>query len=163
MTHPIASSSSERQSLLPAILVGGGVAGTLDIIFAIKTWGWGVPRGVASGLLGPRALHGGSGVWLLGLCLHFFVAYSVATIYCLSSLRLKFLKHHFIVCGLYYGVAVYIVMNLIVRPILFHGGGPYPLRSLIQGLLSHMLLIGMPIAISLWKFSNRTHPIPQQG
>lgn len=141
-----------KQSLLIPILVGGLVAGSLDAISAFLTYGWGVPRAIAAGLLGKEALHGGLGIWILGLFLHYFIAYTAATIYCLASLKLEFLKPHFLVCGTFYGIAVFLVMTLIVLPLSArHSVGPYQLHSLIQGLLVHMYLIGVPIAFCLYK------------
>lgn len=53
---------------------------------------------------------------------------------------------------------MYLVMYLIVLPLSgLHAAGPYHLRSLIQGILVHMFLIGVPIAFCLYKFS-----IPRQ-
>lgn len=144
----------QKQSLLVPIFVGGAVAGGLDLIAAFLTYGRGVPRVIAGGLFGEQVLHGGSGLWALGVCLHFFIALSAAAVYCLASDRLKFLKENFIIGGLFYGVAVFLVMNLIVLPLsALHLRGPYPLRDLIQGLLIHMLLIGLPISFSAWRFS----------
>lgn len=141
-----------KQSLLIPILVGGFVAGSLDATSAFLTYGWGMPRGIAAGLLGKEALHGGLGIWILGLFLHYFIAYLAATIYGLASLKLEFLKPHYLVCGTFYGIAVFLVMNLIVLPLSArHAVGPYQLHSLIQGLLVHMYLIGVPIAFCLYK------------
>jgi uncharacterized membrane protein YagU involved in acid resistance len=86
----------------------------------------------------------------LGVILHYFIAFLATTIYCLASLKLDFLRRHFVVCGLYYGIAVYLVMNLIVLPLSgLHATGPFKLHGLLQGLLVHMFLIGLPIAVSL--------------
>jgi hypothetical protein len=145
-------SGQERQLVLP-ILVGGTVAGSLDLVSAFFTFGWGVPRAIAGGLLGRQALHGGVGTWILGVFLQLFIALSAAAIYCLTSRRLEFLKDHFIVCGMFYGIAVFLVMNLIVLPLCaLHAVGPYKLAGLIQGLVVHMLIIGLPISFSAWKF-----------
>jgi hypothetical protein len=140
-----------------AIVWGGAIAGTLDLISAFIFYGWGVPRAIASGLMGAQALRGGAGTWLLGVFLHFFIAFSAATIYCVSTGRLQFLKQHFLVCGLFYGIAVFLVMNLIVRPLsaVPHKTGTFTAAALIQGLLVHMVLIGLPISISAWKFLRR--------
>ncbi len=46
-------------SLVVPILVGGLIAGSLDLTSAFLTFGWGVPRAIAAGLLGRQALHGG--------------------------------------------------------------------------------------------------------
>ena len=146
--------SFNRPRLLPAILVGGAVAGTFDLIAAFISFGPNVPRNIAAGLIGGVALRGGALVWILGVFLHYFIAFSAATVYCLASRRLEFLKEHFFVCGLFYGIAVFLVMNLVVLPLCaFHFTGPYQLRGLLQGLIVHMFIIGLPISFSLRKLS----------
>lgn len=137
-----------------AIVIGGATAGSLDLVSAFITFGWAVPRAIAAGLLGQGAIHGGTAIWILGVCLHYFIAYAAATVYCLVSLKLDFLKQHFLVCGMFYGIAVFLVMNLVVLPLCgLHATGPYQLHALIQGLVTHMLIIGLPIASSLRIFS----------
>jgi hypothetical protein len=136
------------------ILTGGAVAGTFDLIAAFISFGWAVPRAIAGGLLGPQARHGGPGTWILGVFLHFFIATIIAAVYCLTSRRLTFLRDHFVVCGIFYGMAAYLVMNLIVLPLsAYHARGPFPLHALLQGLLIHMILIGLPIAVINAKLS----------
>jgi len=147
-------SAHKRSALLP-IFVGGVVAGTLDLISAFVLFGWGVPRAIASGLLGARGLHGGLPAWILGVVLHFFIAFTAAAVYYLSSRKLEFLKSHFLVCGLFYGIGVYLVMNLIVVPLSAapFRSSTFTLSALIQGLLIHMFFIGLPISFSVSKFS----------
>jgi hypothetical protein len=147
--------SSHIQSPILAILVGGVVAGTLDATTAFITFGWGMTRGIASGVLGARAATGGTAVWLLGLALHFFIAISAAAIYYLASRRLTFLRDHFIVCGFFYGIAIFLVMNLIVVPLsaVPFAVGPFSVKALRQGLLVHMILIGLPISASVRIFT----------
>lgn len=155
---PIASALpvQMKHSLAIPILIGGLIAGSLDLTAAFITFGWGVPRVIAAGLLGRQALPGSTGTWILGVFLHYFIAYSAATVYCLASWRLEFLKPHFLVCGMFYGIAVFLVMNLIVLPLSgLHAAGPYQLRALIQGILVHMFLIGVPIAFCLRQFSRQ--------
>jgi len=106
-----------KQSLLVPILAGGLVAGSLDLTAAFVTFGWGAPRAIAAGLLGMQALHGGTGTWMLGVLLHYLIAYLAATVYCVASRRLEFLRPYFLLCGMFYGIAVYLVMNLIVLPL----------------------------------------------
>lgn len=147
--------SSQKTVPFTAILVGGTTAGTLDLICAFITFGPNVPKNIAAGLLGAQAVRGGPSIWILGVLLHFFIAFSAATVYCLASRKLEFLKEHFVVCGLFYGIAVFLVMNLIVLPLCaFHFTGPYQLNGLIQGLVVHMLIIGLPISLSLRLLSN---------
>jgi hypothetical protein len=109
---------------------------------------------MAGGLLGRSAFQGWAGVWVLGVALHFFIAFSAATVYYAASRKLTFLKEHPLVCGPFYGIAVYLVMNLIVLPLCaLHSTRPLAINGMIQGLLVHMVLIGLPIAFSVRLFS----------
>lgn len=155
MHHRADSVSTVRIELLRAILVGGAIAGTLDKISGFISFGLRSPLGIAAGLLGRSAFQGGASTWMVGLLLHFFIAFSVAATYCLASRRLEFLVEHWLVCGLFYGTAVFLVMNLVVLPLsALHFTGPYQLRGLIQGVLVHMLLVGLPISFSLHMYAN---------
>jgi hypothetical protein len=136
-----------------AIGVGGLVAGTLDLLQASILFGWDIPLSIAGGLLGPKAFHGGAAVYLLGVLLHFFIATSAATIYYGASRRLGFLMDHPLVCGLFFGVAVELVMDLVVLPLsALHAKGPFTVPDLIKGLLVHMVVVGLPISYSVRKF-----------
>ena len=154
MTTAAFPTAASTSNLLRPILAGGAIAGTLDLTSAFITFGPQNPKIIAAGLIGMGAVHGGALTWILGVVLHFFIAFSAATIYCLASRRLQFLKEHFLVCGMFYGIAVFLVMNLIVLPLCaFHYVGPYQLRGLLQGLIVHMLIIGLPIAYCAHKLS----------
>ena len=143
-----------RPKALLSIFAGGLLAGSLDLGSAFIIYGARVPRVIAAGLLGPTAVHGGLGVYVLGIVLQFFIATSAAAVYYLASRKLAFLKEHALVCGLFYGIAVFLVMNLIVVPLsALHGRGPFQLAGLIQGLLVHMFFIGLPISFSVRQFA----------
>jgi hypothetical protein len=140
--------------VLPAIFVGGTVAGALDLAMAFNSFGWGVPRAIAGGLLGPEAMQGGTGVWILGVFLHFFITCAAAAVYYSASRQLPFLRSNWLVCGLFFGIAVFLVMNLIVLPLsALHSVEPRALRSLIEGILVHMFLVGLPISYSVRYFT----------
>jgi hypothetical protein len=143
-----------KPNFLLAICVGGFVAGLFDLIAAFISFGWQVPKAIASGLLGARAFQGGIGTWILGVILHFVIAFGAATIYCQSTRKLAFLKPHFFICGLFFGIAIYLVMNLVVLPLsaVPFKVGPFTVRAMYQGLLIHMFFIGLPIAASARKF-----------
>jgi hypothetical protein len=52
------------------------------------------------------------------------------------------------------GAAVEEVMNLVVLPLsALHARGPYELHDLLQGLLVHMVVIGLPISFSVRRFA----------
>jgi hypothetical protein len=150
------SRASAKRNAVLAIAAGGLSAGILDLIQAFILFGWNVPLVIAGGLLGGQAFHGGAGTYVLGVCLHFFIACSFAAFYYAASRRLGFLTEHPLVCGLFYGAGVQQVMNLIVLPLCaLHARGPYELHDLIQGLIVHMVVVGLPISYSVRRFGAR--------
>ena len=91
---------------LLAIAAGGLIAGILDLGQAIFLFGAKIPLAIAAGLLGPQAFGGGAPTYILGVLLHFFIAFSAATIYFAASRKLRFLTEYALICGLFFGVAV---------------------------------------------------------
>jgi len=138
-----------------AVLVGGSIAGTLDILFAISFAGYsGVAptrllQTVASGLLGKAAFSGGIPTAALGLVLHFGMSYLWAGIFLLAARRLPRLRHQPVASGIHFGVAVFLTMRLVVLPL---SAFPYPVSfkalSTVLDLLSHAFLFGVPIALA---------------
>ena len=149
-----APSPSGKRNALLAIAAGGGIAGAVDLTQACILFGRDIPLVIAGGLLGPRAFQGGAGTYILGVFLHFFIAFSAASIYYGASRRLSFMAEHPLVCGLFFGGAVEEVMTLVVLPLCaLHARGPYQLHALIVGLLVHMVVIGLPISFSVRRFA----------
>jgi uncharacterized membrane protein YagU involved in acid resistance len=140
---------------LQAILVGGSIAGALDILFAISFAGYnGVPavrvlQSVASGLLGNAAFAGGAPTAALGLALHFAMALLLASVFWFCARHFALLSQRPILSGVVFGICVFFIMRLVVlplsafpRPVTFK-----PLATTLD-LLSHMLLFGVPIALA---------------
>jgi uncharacterized membrane protein YagU involved in acid resistance len=155
--------SLEKSSAARAIFWAGLVAGVLDITAAFITW---VPRGVtptrilqgiASGLLGPSAFHGGGTTAALGLALHFFIAYSAATVFYFASRRIAMMTRRPILSGVLYGVCVYLVMYWVVMPLSQMRRAPFSVFNTIIAVLTHMVCVGLPIALIVRKYtSSRT-------
>lgn len=135
--------------LLPA-LVGGCAAASLDAASAFHSFGWRMPKGIAAGLLGASAAHGGVGTWILGLSLHFSILIVAAALYGIASRRWTFMRVNFLLCGVYYGISIFLFMNLIVVPLSAFpvSFAPFRISGLIQGMLMHVLLVGLPISLS---------------
>lgn len=143
-----------------AIVVGGFIAGVLDLTYAIVFSSFRnisairVIQSVASGFLGNAAFEGGYAAAALGLLLHFFIACSAAAIFYVASRKIDFLIQHAIISGLIYGAMIYAVMYLIVLPI-----SAYPIKinfalsRVAINLIAHMFLIGLPIALVVRKAS----------
>lgn len=155
MSSAFAAAPVKKNASL-AIVVGGLVAGTLDLIQASILFGWKVPLIIAGGLLGERAFTGGAGTYVLGVVLHFLIALSATTIYYLASRRLTFMPDHPLVSGLFFGMAVELVMSYVVLPLsALQARGPYRLHDILLGLIVHMIVIGLPVAYSIRVFSRR--------
>ena len=140
---------------VPAILIGGIIAGAIDAGLAFYTFGPRMPQGIAGALIGmQRSFQGGAATWILGLAIHFFIALTMAAVYYAASRKFPFLVEYPLICGLFYGMGLYLVMNLMVVPLsAIHARGPIARGDLIQGLLVHMFLIALPIAYSVRGFS----------
>jgi hypothetical protein len=148
--------------ILEAILWGGTVAGILDISDAIIVSGfYGVSparvlQSVASGVLGRASFGGGISTAALGLGLHFFIAFTVAAIYVLASLRLPLLLHRPLLCGAIYGVIVWQVMRQVVVPLSLATQGRLTLIGLLNGLFAHIVCVGIPIALATKRTASPT-------
>jgi hypothetical protein len=150
---------------LQAILVGGLIAGTLDITYACvhsylrsgRTPVF-ILQSVASGALGKTAYEGGFKTAALGLGFHFLIALIAATVYYFASRVLPFMVTQPVISGILYGLGIYLVMNCVVlRLSAFHSTTwpwSYPKSILIGGLLIHMFGIGLPIALAVRWGSN---------
>src|SRR5438309_11755167 len=92
------------------ILLGGLIAGTLDISYACifsyirrGTRPSVVLQSVASGALGRSAYEGGAKTAALGLAFHFLIALIAATVFYLSIRGLRFMITQAVICGILYG------------------------------------------------------------
>lgn len=152
---------ADESRALRAILLGGLIAGTLDISYACiysyivrGTSPIRILQSVASGALGANAFTGGIKTAVLGLTFHFLIAFTAAAVYYFASRRLRFLITQAVICGVLYGIGIYLFMNFVVLPLsAIPFKMSYPLISLVGGLLIHMLGIGLPIALIVRRYS----------
>jgi hypothetical protein len=142
-----------------AIVTGGLVAGACDITYAFVAYGMRgaspvrILQSVASGLLGRSSFEGGAATATLGAFLHFFIALTAAAVFCLASRRLPALARRPWLWGPLYGLAIYIVMNYVVIPLSAVPKGGTPVAAIVvSGVLVHMFLIGLSIALAARRF-----------
>jgi hypothetical protein len=159
MTNP-----SPRARARDTIVFGGLAIGILDFLDASiffpnyygitfqQVW-W----GPASGVIGRDAARaGGWNTAILGIFMHFCVAFSIAAVYFLLTRFVPKLLTYPVVSGLIYGVAAHFVMQCVVVPLSARGGSPAnvlnePLGSMLNSLIGHALLVGLPVAlIAAW-------------
>jgi hypothetical protein len=144
-----------------AVLLGGGIAATLDIVYAIVSiavrFGEGplwVLQSVASGWLGRAAFSSGVTGGVIGLASHYSILLIAAALYLAVSRRWPVLRSQAIACGALFGVLVYLFMNFVVLPLsAFPFKLTYPPLRLLEGFASHAMLVGIPIALCIRRFS----------
>jgi hypothetical protein len=168
MTTASKQRSLQQSKAYQGILLGGLVSGILDITAAFIDSGLHgrspvfVLHGIATGFLGASSFRDGFASAALGLGLHFLIAFGAAAVYYVASRKLGILLERPILCGLLYGVAIYLFMNVIVIPL---SAVPiklsYPPSAVAIGLAVHMLFIGLPISLAIRKYSNGHHPEEQ--
>ncbi len=147
---------------LRATLIGGSIAGLLDILFAItfaivdgRTATW-LLQTVATGLLGRSAYDGGTSTAMLGLAAHFALSIGWAALFVTMAARRPGLVSKPLVTALAFGVVVFLVMRLVVLPL---SAFPYPVTIFSKGagldLLSHVFLFALPIVFAAARVPKR--------
>ena len=111
-------------------------------------------QGVASTLLGKAALDGGTPTALVGVLMHFGVAFGWSAVFLVVVMRLRWVRR---ILGTRYGVlkvaslygpAIWMVMSLAVIPLLLHR--PPTIGSRWWGqFFGHIPFVGIPIVASL--------------
>ena len=144
-------------------LIGWLVAATCDICYAtgFSYWYRGtapsrILQSVASGVLGTDAYQGGTQTAVLGLGLHYLNALIITAIFFAAAALVPALVRQPIPIGLAYGIVVYLVMNYVVVPFSRIGPRPTPPTPIwVTGVLVHMFLIGLPIALAAARAGRR--------
>lgn len=136
-----------------ALLWGTLIVGTADILDAFVFFGLRgirpvrILQGIASGILGRDAFSGGAVTAALGAALHYFIAFAIVWVFLAASRRLGELARRPWLYGPLYGLVVYAVMNYVVIPLSLVTTRPKPLTVVVNGLLIHMLGVGLPAAL----------------
>lgn len=151
---------------LKTILTASLTAGTLDLALAIVYFAvtahapfTAVTQAVASGVLGAKAFRLGIDSAALGIFLHYFIALTVADFYYAASLRIPFLNRQPILSGAAYGIAIFLVMQYIVVPLSRRPGQRHFTHAwLIADIASHILFIGITIALITCHYATKANP-----
>ena len=137
-----------RAGLLTA-LCDGTFSSVLSVFFYHST----VARlfqGVASTLLGKAALDGGTPTALIGVAMHFGVAFGWSAVFLFVVSRWRWVRAllasnlGILKVAALYGPFVWLVMSLAVIPILLHRPPAITVRWLVQ-LIGHLPFVGLPI------------------
>jgi uncharacterized membrane protein YagU involved in acid resistance len=149
--------------VLRALILATMVAGTLDILAAFLFAGTdpaNVLRAVASGVIGHAGAQSHLAA-LTGLILHFQLMAVFVSLYLIAAMRVPALNHTPVLSGIAFGLLVWIVMYHLVLPLRWPG--VYPInaqREIARQLLSHIVLVGIPIALIVRSAANWGGKIP---
>jgi hypothetical protein len=145
-----------RSNLWRAILWGGLLGGTGDLLFAFIYYGWKIQvfQNVTGGLIGRQAAFaGGVPSFALGVFLHYVIAFIWAALFWALSHKFPPLVKHAIPAGLAYGLVIFYGMNSVVLPLSALHTKAWPLAMQPWPIAAHMLLVGLPIALVAKKYA----------
>lgn len=128
----------------------GLVAGTLDglaaVIFLAKMNFVRVFQYIASAILGKAAYAGGAKTVLLGLILHYFIAFSFTFFFALLTTWISALRKNVLISGVIYGIFVWTVMNLLVVPLTKIPPTPFHVEKALINAIILIFCIGLPVS-----------------
>jgi hypothetical protein len=145
---------------IPRLLRTGVLTALVDGLWACVLtliYGSTIPRlwqGVASVLLGPSALEGGTRTALIGVLMHIGVAFTWSAVFLLLHDRwprlrtLTASRGGVLKVAAVYGPLVWAVMSLAVIPLMTQRAPKVGLRWVIQA-IGHIFFVGTPIVASV--------------
>jgi hypothetical protein len=108
---------------------------------------------IASGALGRSSFQRGKVSATAGFFFHFLIALIVAAAYYTMSRKLNVLLNHPIMSGVFYGMAVHLVMSRIVVPISAAPKRAFSAKAFLIQLFIHIIFVGLPIALTISRLS----------
>lgn len=143
--------------LVRAGLLTGVIDGLFASVLSVAFYGSTVTRlfqNVASTLLGQEAFDGGTSTALIGLLMHFGVAFGWSAVFLLlvtrspSIRRVLGSRYGAVKVASVYGPFIWLVMSLVVIPLLLQRPPRINIRWWVQ-LIGHFPFVGLPIAASI--------------
>ena len=151
------------QRIPRAVLWAGLISGTLDIsaafIDAKLSFNMSpehLLQSVAGSIMGPVAYDSGVATTVLGLFIHFTVAFTWATVFYLLARQLPVLLRRPVISGLVFGALVFLVMYRVVLPLtielkthyvrVFNHAWP---KLRWSQFFVHLVCVGLPISLTV--------------
>ena len=149
---------------LKPILLSGLIVGTLDILSAIVDYyistgknPSGIFKYLASAILGNDAFEGGEGVIILGLVLHYVIAFSFTIFFFYLYSKMNWMRTNRVIVGVLYGIFVWVIMNRVVVPLSLTPKGPFLPWKAVKAALILICMIGLPLAFLAPRFYKSTN------
>ncbi|PST84991.1 hypothetical protein C7T94_02415 [Pedobacter yulinensis] len=155
---------SQLNKLLRAVLGAGILAGFLDALAAILQYlalGGRTPaiifKYIASALMGPEAFAGGTGMVVLGVCIHFAFALFFAWVFFAIYPKVSTRNWPALLWAILYGLAVWAFMNLVALPLSRISAVKQSSEQLILSVLIIIFAVGLPIVLCTRAFYKARH------
>ena len=149
--------SSPWPSLFRAGLLTGITDGLFSSALSVFFYQSTVSRlfqGVASTVVGPGALEGGTPTALLGVLMHFGVAFTWSAVFLFIVSRWSWVRRELaspagvVKVAAFYGPFIWVVMSFVVIPLLVHRPPSINVRWWTQ-FIGHFPFVGLPIVASI--------------
>jgi uncharacterized membrane protein YagU involved in acid resistance len=149
--------------LARAGLLTGIVDGLFSSVLAAFVYGSTATRlfqGVAATLFGPAAFEGGIATALVGVLMHFGVAFGWSAVFLFLISRLAWVRgvlasqYGAIKVAALYGPFIWLVMSMAVIPLLVQRPPAINVRWWVQ-LIGHFPFVGLPIVASIGRIPER--------
>jgi uncharacterized membrane protein YagU involved in acid resistance len=147
-------------NLFTTILLVGFLVGMLDISAAFiqmkimfpERDPLGVLRYIASAVFGKERANSESSMYFIGAIFHFIIAYCFTVTFFLIYPHVRFLSKSRLLTGIFYGLIIWTVMNILVVPQTKIGQRPFVLKNaaIATGIL--IVAIGIPLSYFAYSF-----------
>lgn len=162
MTAAALPYSTVGRSAMSRLLRAGVLTGISDALWAIvltvvihqRGTAGSVWRGVASVVFGKERLTGGVPATILGLVMHFGVAFTWSAIFLLLVTRSHWLRavldspYGILKVAAVYGPFIWVAMSFVVIPLFTHRLPPVTINWWVQ-FAGHFLFVGVPLVWSI--------------
>jgi hypothetical protein len=161
MTTSPSETAPGVRDLLPALVLAWLVTGAVDGLFssALSAFAYGSTvsrlfQGVASVVIGPIAFDGGLPMFLLGVLMHFGVAFGWSAVFLLLVTRSAWIRgvlrstRGVVAVAALYGPFIWMVMSMAVIPLFTHRPPAITFRWWVQ-FFGHFPFVGIPIVASI--------------
>jgi hypothetical protein len=135
------------------IAKAGFIAGALDIVAASLNFYFKTGKNptivlkyIASAIFGKEAMAGGIEMMLIGLLLHFIIAFIFTLFFSFIYKKLWWWFKNTHLIALLYGVFVWVVMNLAIVPLSKASQIPFSWSGAITNCVILILCIGLPLS-----------------
>lgn len=154
-------------NLFYKIIKAGVIVGTLDILTAsiysfIKTGSspLNILKYIASAIIGKEAFSGGNRMILLGLILHYVIAFAFTIFFFWLYPKIRAFSKNIILTGTIYGIFIWVVMNLVVVPLSNIPNRPFNYVNAIINAIILVACIGIPLSFMAHSSYKKEHLKP---